>query len=130
MFIYVPTIPTDRAALDISGSIIDYFDVIIATTVSKNGILIRLTEERWKHIVLMHPSLSNKRAKVLSTVKNPDYIFKGSKKELLATSKLSSTHYLVVVYKETTSDGFIITAFDISDVYWLFKKEMIWNKPS
>ena len=48
----------------------------IATAVSKNGVVIRLTEERWKHIILLHPKLSDKQARVLSTVKNPDYIFR------------------------------------------------------
>lgn len=57
-----------------------------ATTLSKNGILIRLTEERWKHIVLMHPGLIGKQTKVLTTVKNPDYILKGGARELLAVS--------------------------------------------
>lgn len=49
----------------------------IATTTSKNDVVIRLTEERWKHIVLLHPNLSNKQTKVLTTVENPDYILKG-----------------------------------------------------
>lgn len=102
----------------------------IATTASKNGILIRLTEERWKHTVLLHPNLSNKQAKVLETVKNPDYIFKGKTAELLAVSKLSARAYIVVVYREIKPNGFIITAYDTTDVRWLFKKELIWNKDS
>ena len=102
----------------------------IATAISKNGVLIRLTQERWKHIVLMHPSLVDKQNKVLITVKNPDYILKGGARELLAVSVLSKRAYLVVVYKETIADGFIITAFDTTDTLWLFKKEIVWNKPS
>ena len=109
----------------------------IATTTSKNGILICLTEERWKHNILLHPNLSDKQAQVLTTVSDPDYIFKGSAGELLAASELSARVYLVVVYKETFSsnreikpDGFIITAYDTTDVRWLFKKELIWNKHS
>lgn len=102
----------------------------IATITSKNGVLIRLTEERWKHIVLLHPNLSDKQTKVLSTVKNPDYILKGQAQELLAVSKLSARLYIVVVYKEIKPDGFIITAYDTTDVRWLFKKELIWSKDS
>lgn len=102
----------------------------IAKSLSKNGIQIRLTEERWKHIVLMHPSLADKQNKVLTTVKNPDYILKGGARELLAVSALSKRAYLVVVYRETITDGFIITAFDTADTLWLFKKEIVWNKPS
>lgn len=110
----------------------------VATTVSKNGISIRLTGERWKHICLMHPNLQEKQDQVLGTVKNPDYIFKGKGEELLAVSALSKRGYFVVVYKETLllrnkeseSDGFIITAFETTDKLWLFKKELIWNKLS
>ena len=102
----------------------------IATTSSKNGILIHLTEERWKHIILMHPNLTDKQKQVLNTVKNPEYIFKGGAGELLAVSKFYKRAYLVVVYKEQVSDGFIITAFDTTDVIWLFKKELIWTKDS
>lgn len=102
----------------------------MAFTVSKNGILIRLTEERWKHICLMHPSLTDKQKQVLATVKNPEYIFKGKGGELLAVSILSKRVYLVVIYKEIEADGFIITAFETTDKLWLFKKELIWNKLS
>lgn len=102
----------------------------IASTISKNGTLIRLTEERWRHIVLMHPILSDKQKQVLGTVKNPDYIFKGKVKELLAVSAFSKRGYLVVIYKETEADGFIITAYETTDKLWLFKKDLIWNKLS
>ena len=102
----------------------------IATTTSNNGLLIRLTQERWRHIVLLHPNLSNKQAQVLSTVKNPDYIFKGKAGEFLAVSKFSIRVYLVVVYREIEPDGFIITAYDTTDVRWLFKKELIWSRDS
>ena len=114
--------------------------MIIATITSKNGIKIRLTDERWKHIVLMHPNLTDKQRKVLSTVKNPDYILRGSGDEKLAVLEISKNlsilrkniyyilNYLVVVYKETTKDGFIITAYESSDPKWLFKKETIWSK--
>ena len=102
----------------------------IASTISKNGILIRLTGERWKHIVLMHPSLTNKQKQVLKIVKNPDYILKGKAKELLAISAISKRGYLVVIYKEIEADGFIITAYGTTNKLWLFKKKLIWNKLS
>ena len=100
------------------------------TVVSKNGALIRLTEERWEHIVLMHPNLSGKQAQVLSSVKDPDYILRGTAGELLAVLKLSKERYLVVVYKEVEDDGFIITAYGTTDVLWLFKKKLIWSRLS
>ena len=100
------------------------------TTVSKNGFVIRLTEERWKHSVLMHPSLGGKQTQVLKSVKDPDYILRGKGGELLAVLRLSIRHYLVVVYKEVEDDGFIITAYETTDTSWLFKKELIWSKLS
>ncbi len=102
----------------------------IASTISKNGTVIRLTEERWKHICMMHPSLTDKQKQVLKTVKNPNYIFKGRAEELLAVFVLSRRSYIVVVYRESGNDGFIITAFETTDKLWLFKKELIWNKLS
>ena len=102
----------------------------IVFTISKNGIVVRLTEERWRHIVLMHSNLADKQNQVLATVKNPEYIFKGKANELLAVSVLSKRGYIVVVYKESANDGFIITAFETTDKLWLFKKELIWNKLS
>ena len=102
----------------------------IASVLSKNGVLIRLTEERWKHIVLMHPSLNNRQTQVLYSVKNPDYILRGKAGELLAVLMLSKRAYLVAVYKEVGDDRFIITAYETTDTLWLFKKELIWNKHS
>ncbi len=100
------------------------------TTSSKNGAVIRLTEERWKHIVLMHPALTEKKKQILKTVKDPDYILGGRVGELLAVSSPLKRLYLVVVYKEIGDDGFIITAFETTDRTWLFKKEIIWSKHS
>ncbi|OGY10932.1 MAG: hypothetical protein A3A58_02945 [Candidatus Blackburnbacteria bacterium RIFCSPLOWO2_01_FULL_41_27] len=100
----------------------------ITTTISKNKVKIRLTAERWKHIVLMHPSLIDRQKQVLATIKNPDYIFRGGAGELLAVKKISQRSCLVIIYKETETDGFIITAYETTDTHWLFKKELIWNK--
>ena len=102
----------------------------ISSTISKNGIVIRLTDERWKHICLMHPTLIKKQTKVLFTVKNPDHIFRGKANELIAVSATSKRGYLVVIYKETEADGFIITAYETTDTLWLFRKKIIWSKHS
>lgn len=37
--------------------------------------------------------------------------------------------WFVVVYKEVNkTDGFIVTAYFTSDIKWLLKKEIIWEK--
>jgi len=57
---------------------------MIGTAVSKNGVPIRLTEERWFHIVENHDELAGLSDEVLLTVEDPDYIVRGWIDELLA----------------------------------------------
>jgi len=83
---------------------------------SKNNIPIRLTKERWEHIVIRHPELESQKDRVLETVANPDKIQQGDYGELIAIRFYKKTpltsKYLVVVYKEVMNiDGFIITAY-------------------
>jgi len=81
------------------------------TILSKRGIPIRLTEERWSHITEEHDELTGMRMNVVETVGNPLKIVEGSMGELLAFREFIPGKYLVVVYRELSYDGFIITAF-------------------
>jgi len=54
---------------------------------SKNKVLIRLTDERWFHIVENHDELAGRISEVLDTVAEPDIIVKGIKNELLSAKK-------------------------------------------
>ncbi len=83
---------------------------MIGTAVSKNGVPIRLTEERWFHIVENHDELAGLSDEVLLTIEDPDFIVKGWTDELLAVRKINDK-YLVAVYREVGNDGFIITGF-------------------
>ncbi len=83
---------------------------------SHNGIPIRLTEERWQHIVYRHPEMDNQRERVLETLEEPDMIQQGDFGELLAIRFYPETpltsKFLVVAYREVSfNDGFIITAY-------------------
>ena len=100
---------------------------MIGVAVSKNGIPIRLTEERWYHIVENHDELAGLSDEVLLTVEDPDYIVKGWTDELLAVRKIDDK-YLVAVYKELENDGFIITAFITKKVDKVLKRGIIWQK--
>jgi len=105
--------------------------VILVTVVSKNGIQIRLTEERWNHIITSHLEIDPKDFKgIISVVEDPDYILKGDLDELLAVKKKPrSKLWIVVPYKELTkNDGFVLTAYITTDYHWLFQREVIWNK--
>src|SRR5437016_12143761 len=83
---------------------------------SHNQVPVRLTDERWKHIVLRHPEMDEQRERVLETLGKPDIIQRGDFGELLALRFFKQTpltsKFLVVVYKEVSlEDGFILTAY-------------------
>jgi len=83
---------------------------------SHNGVPVRLTEERWQHIVRRHPEMSNQRELVLETLAEPDMIQQGDFGELLAIRFYPETpltsKFLVVAYREVSpGDGFILTAY-------------------
>lgn len=51
---------------------------------SKNNVSIRLTTERWKHIVTRHPEMLDQKEHVLETISNPYVIQQGDFGELIA----------------------------------------------
>jgi hypothetical protein len=51
---------------------------------SQNDIPIRLTTERWAHIIKQHPEMATQRERVLETVNAPEMIQAGDFGELLA----------------------------------------------
>jgi hypothetical protein len=84
--------------------------------VSKSGVPIRLSQERWGHVVRRHPEMEGQKEKVLETVTEPDTIYQGDFDECLAVRLYPKTpltrKHLVVVYRETShGDGFILTAY-------------------
>ena len=100
---------------------------MIGTAISKNGVPIRLTEERWFHIVESHDELAGLSDEVLLTVEDPDFIVRGWSDELLAVRKINDK-YLIVVYKELENDGFIITAFITKKVDKVLRRGVVWQK--
>ena len=50
---------------------------------SKDGIPVRLSEERWIHIVESHDDLAGYYDDILGIVEDPDYILRGSEMLLL-----------------------------------------------
>lgn len=105
--------------------------MILATILSKNKIPIRLTEERWLHIITSHKELTTSDLpKITNAIKNPDAILKGDTGEFLAIKKKPGKKtWIVVAYKEIgKQDGFVVTAYITTDSRWLFKKDILWNK--
>ena len=88
---------------------------------SKNGVPIRLTDERWSHITTSHTDMKDNKDLLLKTVEDPEMILKGVSDELRAVRFFQRTHlgpkYLMTVYKELSyEEGFIITAYKTSKI--------------
>jgi hypothetical protein len=84
---------------------------VVSLVLSKSGVPIRLTDERWAHITEEHDELTGLRSEVLQTIAEPERIIAGRAGELLALRELEKGKWLVVVYRELGDDGFVITAF-------------------
>ncbi|HPU29098.1 MAG TPA: DUF4258 domain-containing protein [Syntrophorhabdaceae bacterium] len=96
---------------------------------SKNNVPIRLTEERWIHIVENHDEVAGYYEEVLNTIEDPDIIIEGYKGALIALKKIDNK-FLAVIYKELSKeDGFIITAYFTSKIK-LKEEVIIWQKKS
>ena len=96
------------------------------TVVSKNGIPIRLTDERWLHITEEHAELAGYRFEVLDAIGEPERIVAGNAGELLAVKSQADGKILVVVYREQAADGFVITAFLTRRTASLDKRKQVW----
>ncbi len=81
------------------------------------------------HIERRHPELRGWRERVLETIAEPNFVVGGRYGELLAVrpSQAMGRHmFVVVVYRESSKDGFIITAYLTSDVTDLKRREKLW----
>ena len=98
---------------------------------SHNGVPIRLTEERWQHVMHRHSDMETQRERVLETLVEPDMIQEGDFGTLLAARLYPETpltrKYLVVVYRETSSeDGFVLTAYLASQLS--ARRDTLWKR--
>jgi len=98
---------------------------------SHNGVPVRLTEERWQHVMHRHPDMETQRERVLETLVEPDMIQEGDFGTLLAARLYPETpltrKYLVVVYRETSSeDGFVLTAYLASQLS--ARRDTLWKR--
>lgn len=95
------------------------------TASSVNRVSIRLTHERWYHIVENHDDLAGYFYEVLETIETPGFIVRGSNGALKAVRNMGDM-WLVVVYKEISKrDGFVITAYLLDKRP---KREIIWRR--
>jgi hypothetical protein len=98
--------------------------MILRIADSVNGVPIRLTDERWEHILYRRPEMASFMETVLDGLEHPEYILRGYKGTLIAVVHFGKRSYLNVVYRELSlTDGFIITAriereLDKSKIVW------------
>jgi len=93
---------------------------------SIHGVPIRLTWERWAHIVEARDELAGRMQDVLAAIETPDWVTRGYRGSLLAWKGFGRRGFLVVIYKETSAaDGFVITAYFTRKSS---KKKKVWPK--
>jgi len=105
---------------------------MIGSVISKNGKEIKLSEERWYHIVESHDYMAGNQETIFETLESPDAIVEGKKGELIALKYYPQTSisekHAVIIYKEQEKDGFVITAFMTSKPESIIQKGAIWKK--
>ena len=100
---------------------------------SVNNIPVRLTSERWNHIVENHNDMAGYYYEILETVANPSFVVEGDAiGEMWAVKLISARKAFLVVYKEMQgrNDGFIITAFITTKIKKLLKRSTLWKQQS
>jgi len=99
--------------------------VATAIAYSVNGVPIRLTDERWGHIVRRHPFMTGYRDDCLDVIENPDLVLRGQRGALIAVRGYGRKGYLAVFYKEISAqDGFVLTAHLIPR---LPRRQTVWQ---
>ena len=97
------------------------------TVRSKNGVPIRLTQQRWLHITEEHSEMAGYYFDVLETIQEPEAIYEGKVEELLAVKEIEPGKYLLIVYKEMNKeDGFVITAFLTRRFKQIERRKKLW----
>jgi hypothetical protein len=100
---------------------------------SRNGITIRISDERWTHVVEAHDYMAGHLELVIDTLEEPDAIVAGDRGELIALRHYETTvlsaKSVVAVYREFGDDGFLITAFMTSHPETMVRKGLLWQKP-
>ena len=95
---------------------------------SVNGVPIRLTAERWEHIVSNKLYMEAYYDRMLGAIEQPTWVLRGYAGSLIAVLPVARGRYLHVIYREISQDdGFIITAF-IARKY--NRRMIIWSQNS
>lgn len=98
--------------------------MVLDIVYSINGVPIRITEERWEHVLEARPYMASHYDHVLDAIERPTYVLRGDGGTLKAVLTLTGRKYLCAIYREIGgTDGFMITAY-VSER--LDKGKIIW----
>ena len=98
---------------------------------SIHGVPIRLTDERWAHIVEHHPEVAPHHSRLLDTIREPNTVLRSGEYTLCAVRQLTAEQHIVVIYREVSqTDGFVITSWLTTRIERILKKEILWTRPS
>src|SRR5437773_3187989 len=93
---------------------------------SVNRVPIRLTDERWSHIVNSHDDLAGYYDDCLQTIEEPDLVLRGLHGSLKAVKGYGRNRYLVVIYRELgRADGFVVTAYFVRHID---RRKTLWRR--
>ncbi len=93
---------------------------------SKNGVPIRITDERWLHVVENHDELAGYHDDVLAVIENPEWLTRGRRGSLIAWRSHGRLGFLCVHYPEASDDdGCVITAYRVRRAK---KEPRVWPK--
>jgi hypothetical protein len=94
--------------------------------ISVNRVPIRLSDERWSHIVNAHDDLAGYYDDCLQTVEDPDLVLAGRRGSLKAVRGYGRNRYLVVIYRELArDDGFVVTAYFVRRIE---RRKIVWRR--
>ena len=94
--------------------------------ISVNRVPIRMTDERWSHIVNNHDDVAGYYDDCLETIESPDLILRGLRGSLKAVKGYGRNRYLVVIYRELdANDGFVVTAYFVRRID---RKNVLWRR--
>lgn len=99
------------------------------SVLSVHGVPIRLTDERWAHIVENRDEVAELYDEVLSTVASPDAVLEAKKGAVQAMKGGIMGKTMVVVYREVSRrDGFIITAWLTNKPERTMRRRAVWTR--
>src|SRR5262245_53579617 len=92
---------------------------------SVNRVPIRLTEERWSHIVNSHDEMAGYYDDCLQVIEEPDVVLAGRHGSLKAVKSYGRKGYLTVIYREVDAeDGFVVTAYFVRKID---RRNIVWR---